>query len=91
MWRWFYKLAFTVEPAQPVLCDNTLTYQENWCLGISVNIRMSEYERMTKHIDASNSTSSLEMFKTLIKWARFYYNKGKFQEIYYHKETLYEI
>ena len=57
----------TREPGQLVLCDGILTYQENRCVRISVNLTTG-CERITKHINTSNSTCYLEMFKTFIKW-----------------------
>ena len=65
-----------MEPEQLVLCDSTLTCQENWSVGKPVNIT-TRHERIVKHKNASNFTWSLEMFKVLIKWDDFYFIKWK--------------
>ena len=48
------ELLFKVGPGHLTLCDSTLTCQENGCAGISFNLT-TRFERITKHVDASNS------------------------------------
>ena len=74
----------TREQGQLVLCENILKCQENRCMWVSVNLK-TECERITKHINMSNSTCYLETFKTFIKWAGFYYNKWKSFALFYCK------
>ena len=81
------KLVFRKEPGQLVLCDSTLTCQENRFVWMSANLTTG-YERIRKHINASNSTWYLDMFRTLIKWAGFYYNKWKYFAFLYCKSNF---
>ena len=49
------------------------------------------YERIRKQVSATNSTWYFEIFKTLIKWAGFYYKKWKYFALFYSKSNFISI
>ena len=60
----FNKLVFRAEPGQLVLRHSTLACPENGCVWISINL-ITVIWKITKHVNTSNSSCYLEMFKTV--------------------------
>ena len=60
----FNKLVFRAEPGQLVLRDSTLACQENGWVWILINL-ITVIWKITKHVNTSNSSCYLEMFKTV--------------------------